>query len=54
MVVGDQRDRLVAQPGADLDQPPAQIDVLAGLHGLVEPADVRMAERRQMIAALGT
>ena len=33
-------DRLVAQPGTGLDQSPAQVDVLAGTHGLVEAADI--------------
>ncbi len=55
MIVADEGDGLVAQPGARLDEPPAQVDVLAGLQGLVESADVlQEAERRQMIAALGT
>ena len=54
MVVGDQCDGFVAQPGAGFDQPPAEVDVFSGLQGLVESADARMAELRQMIAALGT
>lgn len=40
MIVGDQRDRLVAQPGTGFHQSPAQVDVFTGAHALVETADV--------------
>ena len=37
--VGDTCHRFVAQPGSVLEQPPAQVDILAGVQGLVETAD---------------
>ncbi|CKT07695.1 Uncharacterised protein [Mycobacterium tuberculosis] len=40
MVMGDQRNWLVAQPSTSLDEPPAQVDIFPGVHGLVEAADV--------------
>ena len=40
VIVPDLGDRLVAQPGTGFDKSPAQIDVLAGVQGLVEAADV--------------
>lgn len=39
--MGNQRDRLVPQPEARLDQTPAQIHVLADGHRLIESADLQ-------------
>ena len=54
VIVADLGDRLVAQPGAGLDKPPAQVDILTGAQGLVESAHVSSLDVRQTIAALGT
>ena len=54
MIVADQRDGLIPQPGPRFDESPAQVDVLTRPQGLVEPAHLVNAVRRQMIAALGT
>lgn len=40
MVVPDQGDGFVPQPGLGLDEAPAQVDVLTGPHRLVEPAQL--------------
>ena len=44
MIMRHLGNRLVTQPGAGFDKPPAQIDILAGTQGFVEPANFTQAE----------